>query len=193
MQLELFSIPQTNIGIELLSIIDFNVVFIAVLEWLFALNVVQYISRDMTKPTKWSCAQRRLRSALASAHSDQSSLSAWWILGSLATQWAHSEDWLGECPGWSVFARRTAILLVLSWGGWYGLYCWNHVSLSVLDYRKNPKISDTRKFAVITLKLEQNGFSLEYGIQKMQREWQVWSGSAPFAQICLSKNLGTLR
>ena len=30
-----------------------------------------------------------------------------------------------------------------------------------LDYRKNPKISDTLKFAVITLKAEQDGFSLE--------------------------------
>ena len=28
-------------------------------------------------------------------------------------------------------------------------------------YRKNPKISDTQKFAVITLKVEQDGFSLE--------------------------------
>ena len=28
-------------------------------------------------------------------------------------------------------------------------------------YRKNPKISDTRKFVVITLKVEQDGFSLE--------------------------------
>ena len=28
-------------------------------------------------------------------------------------------------------------------------------------YRKNPKISDTRKFAGITLKVEQYGFSLE--------------------------------
>ena len=30
-----------------------------------------------------------------------------------------------------------------------------------LKYRKNPKISDPRKFAVITLKVEQNGFSLK--------------------------------
>ena len=29
------------------------------------------------------------------------------------------------------------------------------------SYRKNPKISDTRKFAVITLKVEQDGVSLE--------------------------------
>ena len=31
-----------------------------------------YLSHDMTKPTKWVCAQRRLRSAWASAQSDQS-------------------------------------------------------------------------------------------------------------------------
>ena len=29
------------------------------------------VSRDMTKPTMWLCAQRRLRSAWASAQSDQ--------------------------------------------------------------------------------------------------------------------------
>ena len=51
-----------------------------------------------TKPTKWLCAQRRLRSAWASTQSDQSSLSAWRKLGSLATdaqadlslRWVHS-------------------------------------------------------------------------------------------------------
>ena len=31
-----------------------------------------YLNRDMTKPTKWLCAQRRLRSAWAFAQSDQS-------------------------------------------------------------------------------------------------------------------------
>ena len=40
-------------------------------------------------------------------------------------------------------------------------------------YRKNPKILDSRKFAVITLKGEQDGFSLEQCIQKMQRELQT--------------------
>ena len=33
----------------------------------------------MTKPTKWVCAKRRLRSAWASAQSDQSSLYAQWV------------------------------------------------------------------------------------------------------------------
>ena len=35
-------------------------------------DVTQYLSHDMTKPTKWVCAQRRLRSAWAPAQSDQS-------------------------------------------------------------------------------------------------------------------------
>ena len=30
-----------------------------------------------------------------------------------------------------------------------------------MTYRKNPKILDTRKFPVITLKVEQDGFFLE--------------------------------
>ena len=30
----------------------------------------------------------------------------------------------------------------------------------VFSYRKNPKISDTQKFAVITLKVELDGFSI---------------------------------
>ena len=60
--------------------------------WCFIISNRVYLSRDMTKPTKWLCAQRTLRSAWASARSDQSSLSAWRKLGSLATQWSHSED-----------------------------------------------------------------------------------------------------
>ena len=38
------------------------------------------------------CAQQRLRSAWASAQSDESSLSAWRNIGPLTTYWAHSED-----------------------------------------------------------------------------------------------------
>ena len=61
------------------------------------------MSRDMTKPTKWLCAQRRLRSAFACAQSDQSSLSAWRKLGSLAPieRTAKTLIRLGGCPGWS--------------------------------------------------------------------------------------------
>ena len=40
-----------------------------------------------------TCVQQRLRSAWASTQSDQSLLSAWRKLGSLATHWVHSELW----------------------------------------------------------------------------------------------------
>ena len=40
-------------------------------------------------------------------------------------------------------------------------------------YRKTPRNSDTRKFAVITLEVEQDGFTLEQCIQKMQRELET--------------------
>ena len=66
------------------------------------------------------CAQRRLRTAWASAQSDQSSMSAWRKFGSLATHWANSEnsDQTGHMPRliW-VFAGHTVTLLVFSWGG----------------------------------------------------------------------------
>ena len=80
------------------------------------------MSRDMTKPTRWLCAQRRFRSAWASTHAvwSDSSLSAWRKLGPLATHEAHSEDsdQTGRMPRliW-VFAGRTATLLVLSCRG----------------------------------------------------------------------------
>ena len=77
----------------------------------------------MTKPTKWLCAQRRLGSAWPSTQSDQSSLSAWRKFGSLATHWAHSEDWSDWADArliW-VFAGPTVILLVLSCRGSYGV------------------------------------------------------------------------
>ena len=79
----------------------------------------------MTKPTKWLCAQRRLRSAWASAQSDQSSLSLWRTIRSSATYWVHSEDTdqTGRMPRliW-VFAGHIVILFVLSWGSSHTLF-----------------------------------------------------------------------
>ena len=46
-------------------------------------------------------------------------------------------------------------------------------NLRCLLYCKNHKISNTRKFVVITLKVEQDGYSLEWCIQKMQKELQT--------------------
>ena len=72
------------------------------------------MSHDMTKPAKLVCTQRRLRSAWASAQSDQSSLCAQWAAKDPRFLHADSEDSdqpghrtvktlirLGRCPGWS--------------------------------------------------------------------------------------------
>ena len=78
----------------------------------------------MTKPTKWVCAQPRLRSAWASAKSDQSSLCAQWVAKDPMLLLADSEDsdQTRRMPRliW-VFAGRIAILLVLSCCGSYSL------------------------------------------------------------------------
>ena len=80
--------------------------------------------------TKWAaswqnqqngmCAQRRLRSAWASAQSDHSLLCAQWVAKDPRFLHADSEDsdQTGRMPRliW-VFAGRTTTLLVLSWGG----------------------------------------------------------------------------
>ena len=80
------------------------------------------MSRDMTKPTKWVCAQRRLRSAWASAQCDPSLRCQHEETLFLATDWAYSEDsdQTGRMPRliW-VFAGRTLILLVLICRGSY--------------------------------------------------------------------------
>ena len=73
------------------------------------------------QPTKWVCAQRRLRSGWASAQSDKSLRCPHEeTLGSLATRWGHSED--SDQTGWMprliwVFAGCTLTLLVLSCRG----------------------------------------------------------------------------
>ena len=70
----------------------------------YASVLILHVNHDMTKPTNWECAQRRLRSAWAFAQSDQS------------LRCPHEESFgpslpikrtaktlirLGECPGWS--------------------------------------------------------------------------------------------
>ena len=41
------------------------------------------------------------------------------------------------------------------------------------DYCKTPKNSDTKKLAVIILKFEQCGFTIEKYVQEMQTKWQT--------------------
>ena len=78
------------------------------------------------KTNKMTCAQRRLRSAWASAHSDQSSLSTWRNYGFLVTHWVHSRDW-SDCADAQVCAERTVILLVSSCGSSNVFLCYGEV------------------------------------------------------------------
>ena len=87
------------------------------------------MSRLMTKPTKWLCTQWRLRSAWASSQSDQSSLSTWRKLGSLATHWVPRLI--------RVFAGRTVILLVLSFWIWLGGEAWTENSSKTYKHAHN--------------------------------------------------------
>ena len=111
---------------------------------------IENVTMEQIWATSWQnqqngmCAQRRLSSAWVSVQSDQSSLSAWrklgslathWVhqsslsawrkLGSLATHWVHSKDsdQTGQMPRliW-VFAGCTSTLLVLSWGGSFSVW-----------------------------------------------------------------------
>ena len=71
----------------------------------YLLRLWDDVSHDMTKPTEWVCAQRRLRSAWAFAQSDQSfrcaheeSLGpylpiAWVLTYPLSAQWRLWSDW----------------------------------------------------------------------------------------------------
>ena len=75
-----------------------------------------YLSRLMTKPTKWHVRPAKTQISLGIRPVwSESSLSAWRKLVSLATHWAQSQDSDQTGRIW-VFAGRTVILLVLSWG-----------------------------------------------------------------------------
>ena len=84
-----------------------------------------YMSRLMTKPTKWLCAQRRHRSVWASAQSQSLRCTHEECFGPLLpTERTAKTDQTGRMPRliW-VFAGRTVILLCLSWGGSYDAAC----------------------------------------------------------------------
>ena len=82
---------------------------------------MEYLNHSTIKPTKWHVrpATTQISLGIRLVWSEYS-LSARRKLGSLATHWTYSEDsdQTGQMPRliW-VFAERTVILLVLSWGG----------------------------------------------------------------------------
>ena len=75
------------------------------------------MSYDMTKSTKWVCAQRRLRSAWISAQSDQSSLWAQWVAKNqvdLSLRWTHTH-FVGFVMSWLITEISINIRTVVNW------------------------------------------------------------------------------
>ena len=86
------------------------------------------LSHDMTKPTKWVCAQRRLTSAWASAQSDQFSLCAQWVAKDPMFLHADSED--SDQTG--RMSRKTQVSLVIR-------PVWSESSLCAQWVAKDPR------------------------------------------------------
>ena len=138
----------------------------------------------MTKPTKWLCAQRRLGSAWASAQSNQSSLSTWRNIGSLATHWAHSEDWSDAKADLSLrWAQPSeAILLVLSWGGSYKT---SFLTLT-LSIDKQSKSTSAYKIGDMSIHSQ----NIEYFNQESHNFIQKTIGGVACTRYPLSIHLG---
>ena len=74
------------------------------------------LSHLMTKPTKWHVRPAKTQISLGMIRVFAVRIKKDWVLSyPLSAQRRLIR--LGGCPGWSVFAERTVILLVLSWGG----------------------------------------------------------------------------
>ena len=93
--------------------------FPALIQFLF-LIVVFHMSHDMTKPTKWVCAQWLLRSAWASAQSDQGLLclhkKPWALSYPLSAQWRLWSDWADAQADLSLcWVHSHFVGFVMSW------------------------------------------------------------------------------
>ena len=117
------------------------------------------MSHRMTKPTKWLCNQWRLRSAWASAQSDQSSLCAQWVAEDPSFLYADSEnsDQIGQMSKliW-VFAGRT-----------------DHFVGFVMRRLKYASSSEA-------------SYSSRYCVSKQRRHWRDWADEqACLSLLCL--------
>ena len=78
-----------------------------------------HMNCDMTKPTKWLCAQQSLRSVWAAAQSDQSPVCAQWAAKDPSFLHADSEDWSDWADTQADLSLRWAhthfVGLVMSW------------------------------------------------------------------------------
>ena len=152
-----------------------------------------WLSRLMTKPTKWLCAQRRLRSALASAQSDQSlseySLCAQWVAKGPRFLHADSED--SDQTG-----RMPRLIWVFTWRTCHfvGFIMWRRLMYKMVlivcmrtAKSQGSMRSLTRAFAVRLYNIWSSSWeNLFYAICEQQRRRSACT-SAQFTQhLCCS-------
>ena len=148
------------------------------------------MSRDMTKPTKWVCAQRSIRPVWS-----ESSLWAQWVAKDPSFLHAGSEDsdQTGRMPRliW-VFAGRTSIVLVLSCRGSYSYIVWFpcHQMISFSELIWNSILD-----CFILLHVTSKTLTFPVGCYRRfngsihKRSWQVvenavWVWGTKYAELC---------
>ena len=115
---------------------------------------LSHMSRDMTKLTKWVCAQRRLRSAWASAQSDHSAVR---MKKPCVFSYPLSAHW---CPGWSESSLGAHSFCWFCHVGahmqfwFYEKFCVSHrvvqYLIKHLTFRKWYKNKDNNSFTLFT-------------------------------------------
>ena len=171
------------------------------------------MSQLMTKPTKWSLRLAKTQISLGVCPVwSESSLSAWRNLGSLATHWEHSKDtdhWADAQTDQSLRWSHTSFYWFCHEAAQMCFIYQEFFSLSTITsvknwcriYRKNPKISDTLKiccnhprswtrwlFLKVMHPKDAARIANSVDPDQIVPLGAVWSGSALFAQTCLSEN-----
>ena len=102
--------------VKIMSFLKKKCIFIDVCLLWYVLLHVYYMSRDMTKSTKWLCAQRRLRSAWASAVFAVRVEKPWVLSYPLSAQRRLWSDWADAQADLSLrWAHPHLVGFVMSW------------------------------------------------------------------------------
>ena len=121
---------------------QFGLVLLLTILYVYCLPCL-HLSYDMTKPTKWMCAQRRLRSAWASAQSDQSlrcALNGWLRTQGFFMQTAKTLHWehthfVGFVMSWLIYIFFLALLFGIQYSQWDFFFITGHHQVRVYDYK----------------------------------------------------------
>ena len=167
-------------------------------------------SHLMTRPTKWTCTQWRLRSAWASIQSNQSSLCAQWVPKDPISLHADSEDWSdwasaqsdqslccalnGNLRTQSLFMRTVKTLIRLGiCPGWSESSLGAHAILLVLSWGRSVlllllwhlSVSDTTFYPVFLKPLWLSIQSLKSVCTSMQYDQFYLSAWRNFASLAI--------